>query len=88
MEVVDPRSFVPGEMFRESEFRDAVRQFDWKKFSGTTVPIDGCSSKTLPTWAFLVLTAEVAPFAKSISYGELSRPIPVFGKLGSTPETH
>lgn len=82
MEVVEPRAFVSGGMFREKDFREAIRAFGWSKFQGKPVLIQGCGDIPIPTWAYLVITAELAPFAKSISYGELKNPIPVFGKLG------
>jgi hypothetical protein len=84
MEVVDPREFVPGAMFREKDFREAVLKFDWSRFRDKTVLVQCCGSLTLPTWAFLVITAELTPYAKSISYGELKSPIPVYGQLGSS----
>ena len=83
MEVVDPKEFVSGEAFRETPFRDAVKKFDWTKFRGKPVLVQGCASVTLPTWAYLVITAELVPYAKSISYGELKSPIPIFGQLGA-----
>lgn len=88
METVDPRDLIAGGIFRESDFRTAVKAFDWTKFRDKPVLIQGCGTKTLPTWVFLVVTAELAPYAKSISYGEIARPIPVYGKLGGgTPVT-
>jgi hypothetical protein len=83
MEVLDPRDFLSGGMFREKDFRDAVERHDWTRYQGKPVIVQGCTSITVPTWAFLVLTARVVPIAKSVSYGELSRPIPVYGTLGS-----
>jgi hypothetical protein len=82
MEIVDPKDFIPGGLFREKNFREAVDQFDWSQFQGKAVLVQGCESVTLPTWAFLILTARLVPVAKSVSYGELSRPIPVHGQLG------
>jgi hypothetical protein len=87
VEIVEPRDFLAGGQFREVDFRDAVKKFDWSKYKDKPVLIQGCASKTLPTWVFLVITAEVAPYAKSISYGELSNPIPVSGKLGAPVES-
>ncbi len=84
MEILDPRDFFSKEMFREKDFRESVSRFDWSKYKGKPVLIEGCGSVTIPTWAFLVLTAELAPHAKSISYGETARPIPVMGKLGGS----
>ena len=86
MEVVDPREFILNGAFREADFRAIVEKFNWKQYEGKPVLIQGCNSVPLPTWAYLVLTANVAPVAKSISYGELSRPIPVSGTLGVPAE--
>jgi hypothetical protein len=82
VEIVDPIDFLPNKMFREAEFRDAIAKADWQKYQGKPVLIPGCSDVPIPAWAYLVLTARLVPVAKSISYGEVKRPIPVFGKLG------
>jgi len=82
MEVVDARDFFTPPMFREEAFREAVQKHDWTQYKDKPVLIQGCGSKTLPTWTFLVLTAEVAPYAKSISYGEIKNLIPISGRLG------
>jgi hypothetical protein len=84
MEIVDPRDLLSGGVFREKDFRDAVQKLDWSKYKDKPVLIQGCSSVTLPTWVFLVITAALGPYAKSISYGEIKNPIPVSGKLGET----
>ncbi len=82
MEIIDPSMFIPGSIFREKDFRDAISQKDWSIFQGKPVLIQGCSKVPIPTWAYLVITAELMSVAKSISYGEPKRPIPVYGKLG------
>ena len=82
MEVVEPDAFLSGGMFREKDFREAVRKFDWAQFQGKPVLIQGCAT-ILPIWAYLAIMAELVPFAKSVSYGELKSPIPVLGKLGA-----
>jgi len=86
MEIVEPRDFLTGGAFREKDFREAVEKYDWSKYQGKPVLIQGCSSKTLPTWVFLVITAQLVPVAKSVSYGEIKNPIPVSGKLGAPVE--
>ena len=83
MEVVDPRDFLANGMFREADFRQRVESFNWSQYEGKPVLVQGCNSIPLPTWAYLVLTAQLVPVAKSVHYGELSRPIPVSGKLGA-----
>ncbi len=89
MEVVDPRDFIAGGIFREKDFRDKVLGFDWAKYLGKAVLIQGCGSKNevMPTWAFLVIAAELATRAKFVGYGETARPIPIVGKLGGYTAT-
>jgi len=87
MEIIEPRDFLTGGTFREKDFREAVQKYNWSKHQDKPVLIQGCSSITLPTWVFLVITAAVAPYAKSISYGEIKNPIPVSGKLGAAIES-
>jgi hypothetical protein len=82
VEIVGPSEFISGGIFREKDFREAVERWDWSKYAGKPVLIEGCADTPIPQWAFLVLTARLTPIAKSISYGEVKRPIPVMGKLG------
>jgi len=82
MEIIDPSEFVPGDIFREKEFREAIGRVDWSRYHDKPVLVQGCSKTPIPTWAYLIITSELRPFAKSISYGELKSPIPVYGKLG------
>jgi hypothetical protein len=84
MEVLDPRDFLAAGVFREADFRGAVERFDWSRYQGKPVIVQGCNSIPIPTWAFLILATRLVPVAKSVSYGELSRPIPVYGKLGAS----
>jgi hypothetical protein len=82
VEVIGPREFTSGGIFREKDFREAVERWDWSRYAGKPVLIEGCANFPIPQWAFLVIAARLAPIAKSISYGEVSRPIPVMGQLG------
>ena len=83
MEVVEPSTFLAGGMFREKDFREAIKKFDWARFQDKPVLIQGCAT-ILPIWAYLAIMAELVPYAKSVSYGELKNPIPVLGKLGAS----
>jgi hypothetical protein len=76
VEVVDPRTFLSSGMFREKDFRDSIKAFNWTQFQGKPVLIQGCASP-LPIWAYLVIMAELTPYVKSISFGELKGPIPI-----------
>jgi len=58
VEVIDPRQFLSGGMFREKDFREAVKTFDWSKFQGKPALIQGCGSVPFPIWAYLVIAAQ------------------------------
>jgi hypothetical protein len=83
MDVVDPSEFLSNGMFREKDFREVMKKFDWTQYQGKPVLIQGCAS-ILPIWAYLAIMAELVPYAKSVSYGELKSPIPILGKLGAS----
>lgn len=81
MDVLDPCEFLSGGIFREAHFREAIQSYEWKKFQGKPVLIQGCASP-IPVWGYLNIMSKLLPHAKSISYGELKFPIPVHGTLG------
>jgi hypothetical protein len=68
-EVVDPQSFVDDGFFREGEFQQRVEAHDWSVYADRQVLIRGCGDAIVPPWAFMVLTAKLASYAKSIRYG-------------------
>jgi hypothetical protein len=82
VDVVDPRELLSGGMFREVSFREAIQSFEWNKFQGKPVLIQGCPTP-IPIWAYLLIMSKLIPYAKSISYGEVKSPITVHGTLGS-----
>lgn len=65
-------------IFKEKEFRRAIREEDWSRFRGKRVLIKGCGNGLiLPTWAFMVVTAHLLPYAKNILYGDECAPITI-----------
>lgn len=77
LEILDLMEMVPGFM-KEDTFREALSKMDWKKYEGKNVLVKGCGGVPMPTWAYMAVTARLARVAKSISYGEVKDPIPVF----------
>jgi hypothetical protein len=67
-EIIDPKEFIAGDMFREDEFLSRAEQFDWPKFQGKMVLVRGCSTM-VPPWIYMLITSKLSPFAKSIRYG-------------------
>lgn len=67
--VLDPTDFTEKGIFSEDSFLHAVESFDFSTYSGKKVLVRGCSSAIIPPWAFMKLTAELVPHAKSIRFG-------------------
>ena len=54
----------------EKDFRDKINAVDWEIYKNKKVLIKGCSSAPVPTWAYLIITAQLSQKAKLILYGE------------------
>ena len=61
-------------------FREKVAEMDWSQYQDKRVLIKGCSEVPIPTWAYLILTAELAQFVKRIYFGELRSAVKIFVK--------
>src|ERR1043166_3109705 len=83
---IDPESFLtPGErvlfdikpilfqeqLLREKDLRDFIKAHDWSQYKGKLVAIPCTSDAIVPTWAYMLLTLALQPFAKKIVFGKL-----------------
>jgi hypothetical protein len=60
-----------GLILREKSFREFVKNEDWKKYKDKFVAITCSADAVIPTWAYMLLTASLQPFAKKIVFGDL-----------------
>ena len=63
---------------KEKDFREKVSLIDWKKYQDQKVIIKGCSKAAVPTWAYLIITANLTKYAKRIYFGEPCSAIDIF----------
>ena len=80
METIYLNDFLDDGILKEKIFREKVANIDWSQYSDKRVLIKGCSEAPIPTWAYLILTAELAQFVKRIYFGELRSAIKIFIK--------
>lgn len=80
METIHLDDFLTDGILRESDFREKISIIDWSGYSDKTVLIRGCASVPVPTWAHLIITAELSQFAKEICYGDPNSFIKVYTK--------
>lgn len=66
-----PHLFM-GMVLKEKDFRAFIGSHDWEVYQGKHVAI-GCSEDVIiPTWAFMLVSIELTPFAKTIAFGNLN----------------
>ena len=70
MENINLDDFLSEGIIKEKDFRKKVSLIDWSKYENQKVIIKGCSRAKVPTWAFLIITANLTKYAKDIYFGE------------------
>ena len=72
--------FLEDGIIRERSFRQQVDELDLDEFQDKKVIIKGCANVTVPTWAYLILTAQLAQVAKKIYYGEPRYAVKIYSR--------
>ena len=80
METVLVDDFLDEGIIREKSFRRLVDELELDQYKNKKVIIKGCASVTVPTWAYLILTAQLAQVAKKIYYGEPRYAVKIYSK--------
>ena len=60
-----------GLILREKDFREYVKTHNWSAYAGKYVAITCSEDAVVPTWAYMLLAAHLAPFAKKTVFGSL-----------------
>jgi hypothetical protein len=60
-----------GLMLREKDFREFIKDHNWEQYEGKHVAITCTADAIVPTWAYMLLANKLAPFAKTIVFGNL-----------------
>lgn len=60
-----------GIILREKDFRDFIKYHDWSGYDGKLVAITCSEDAIIPTWAYMLLTSALQPFARQIVFGSL-----------------
>ena len=65
------QNLFEGIILREKDFRSFVKEHDWTQYKGKHVAITCSSDAIIPTWAYMLLTSKMQPFARTINLGSL-----------------
>ena len=60
-----------GIILKEKDFRTFVKNHDWSIYKDSFVALTCSEDAIIPSWAYLLISAELAPFANKIVVGGL-----------------
>jgi len=78
METIYLDNFLTDGILKEKPFRQLVSEIEWPNYKNKRVLIKGCSSVPVPTWAYLIITAQLSQYAQHILYGEPCATVKIF----------
>jgi hypothetical protein len=61
-----------GLILKEKSFREFVKSHQWSSYSGKLVAVTCSVEAIIPTWAYMLVSIALQPFAKKIVFGDLS----------------
>ena len=60
-----------GLILREKDFRESVQNHNWQQYQNTYVGLICKTDAIIPSWAYMLITTQLAPYAKKIVVGSL-----------------
>jgi hypothetical protein len=70
--VFDIKGFLFQELIlREKDFREAMKNHDWKSYTDKYVSLICTADAIVPTWAYMLIVSNLEPYAKKIVFGNL-----------------
>ena len=62
---------LEGIVLREKDFRESAQQHDWSQYTGKYVALHCSTDAIVPSWAYLLLSIHLAPYASKMVVGNL-----------------
>jgi hypothetical protein len=60
-----------GFILKEKDFRETLKNHNWEQYQDHFVAINCSADAILPAWAIILVTVQIAPFAKRVVSGTL-----------------
>jgi hypothetical protein len=58
-------------ILKEKDFREYIKTHNWSQYQNTYIALTRTADAIVPTWAYMLLTLSLQPFAKKIVYGNI-----------------
>ena len=70
--VIDIKKWLFQELIlKEVDFREQVKNHDWSQYNNHYVALICSTGAIIPSWAFMLITTYVSPYAKKVVVGDL-----------------
>ena len=60
-----------GIILKEKDFRESVKNHDWSQYQDSYIALTCSEDAIIPSWAYLLLSTELTPYAKKVVVGDL-----------------
>jgi len=67
---IKPHLFME-QILKEKDFREFIKTNDWSSYKGKIVGIVCSADAIVPTWAYMLVTLALEPFAKKVFFANL-----------------
>jgi len=69
----DIKQFLFMEMIlKEKDFRTSLKEQDWKSYEGKILAVHCSVDAIIPTWAYMLISANASPFVADLYFGQRS----------------
>ena len=58
-------------ILKEKDFREAISNHDWSQYKNSFVAVTCSVDAIIPSWAFMLVSSELTPFANKVVIGNL-----------------
>ena len=77
-EALEVKCTTQGDRKHDFRHHQLVSKIEWSDYKDKRVLIKGCTSVPVPTWAYLIITAQLSQYAQHILYGEPCATVKIF----------
>ena len=61
-----------GMILKENDLREYVKSHDWRQYRGKNVALHCSVDAIIPTWAYMLITTKLSPYANMIIMGSIA----------------